>query len=353
MESSLPSSQILDSGESAERKNEAKNYSEVMSTLPKVKGLMGMIITCTKALGRTHHVCSRALQSSIHFWCGPFLLEGLMSVQEHFNPQSTDIFVASFPKTGTTWLKALTFAILTRSRLSGSTTSSLLTKMPHDCVPFLESDLAQDPSNRDLAIPLVSTHVPYSCLPQSIISSSCKIIYICRDAKDAFVSLWYFLSAHQRSENVEPLPLEEAFELFCNGIAIFGPYWDHVLGYWRASLEFPEKILVLTYEEMKKDTAAHVKKLAEFMGCSLTLEEEEEGEVQKIITMCSFEKLSNLEVNKNGKYRLHTSIAIQNSLYFRKGEIGDWANHLTPEMGARLDDIMEKKLKGSGLKLPR
>ncbi|KAL3576962.1 hypothetical protein D5086_022245 [Populus alba] len=46
------------------------------------------------------------------------------------------------------------------------------------------------------------------------------------------------------------------------------------------------------------------------------------------------------------------SIPIQNSVFFRKGEIGDWANHLTPEMGARLDDIMEKKLKGSGLKLP-
>nr|TKR99117.1 flavonol 3-sulfotransferase-like [Populus alba] len=153
-----------------------------------------------------------------------------MSVQEHFNPQSTDIFVASCPNTGTTWLKALTFAILTRSRLSGSTTGSLLTKMPHDCVPFLEYDLAPDPSNRDLAIPLVSTHVPYSCLPQSIISSSCKIIYICRDAKDVFVSLWYFNAKLHRLENVDPLPLEEAFELFCNGIANYGPYWDHVLG---------------------------------------------------------------------------------------------------------------------------
>ncbi|KAJ6979048.1 flavonol sulfotransferase-like [Populus alba x Populus x berolinensis] len=229
--------------------------------------------------------------------------------------------------------------------------------MPHDCVPFLEYDLAPDPSNRDLAIPLVSTHVPYSCLPQSIISSSCKIIYICRDAKDVFVSLWYFnaklhrlwyfLAKMQRSDNVEPLPLEEAFELFCNGIANYGPYWDHVLGYWRASLEFPEKILFLTYEEMKKDTAAHVKKLAEFMGCSFTLEEEEGGGVQKIISMCSFEELSSLEVNKS------ISSPIQNSVFFRKGEIGDWANHLTPEMGARLDDIMEKKLKGSGLKLPR
>jgi estrone sulfotransferase len=45
------------------------------------------------------------------------------------------------------------------------------------------------------------------------------------------------------SKNVEPLPLEEAFELFCNGIANFGPYWDHVLGYWRASFEFPDIVL--------------------------------------------------------------------------------------------------------------
>ena len=336
MESSLPSTQILDSGESAERKNEAKNYNEVMSTLPKVKGLNG---------------CDYYLYQC--FWYDPSFLEGIMSVQERFNPQSTDIFLASFPKTGTTWLKALTFAICTRSRLSGSTTSSLLSKMPHDCVPFMEYDLAQNPSNRDLAIPLVSTHVPYTCLPKSIISSSCKIIYICRDAKDAFVSLWYFHATLQRSKNVEHLPLEEAFELFCNGIANFGPYWNHVLGYWRASLEFPEKILFLTYEEMKKDTAAHIKKVAEFMDCSFTLEEEGEGEVQKIISMCSFEELSTLEVNKHGQRRLDTSITIQNSIYFRKGEIGDWANHLTPEMGARLDDIMERKLKGSGLKLPR
>ncbi|KAG5234938.1 flavonol sulfotransferase [Salix suchowensis] len=69
--------------------------------------------------------------------------------------------------------------------------------------------------------------------------------------------------------------------------------------------------------------------------------------------MCSFEKLSNLEVNKNGTHSLDTSIAVKNSVFFRKEEIGDWANNLTPEMGARLDDIMEQKLKGSGLKLPR
>ena len=99
-----------------------------MSTFPKVKGLNGYDYYLYQG-----------------FWCGPFLLEALMSVLEHFNPQSTDI-------------------------------------------------------------------------------------YICREAKDAFVSLWSFHAMLHRLENVDPLPLEEAFELFCNGIANYGPYWDHVLG---------------------------------------------------------------------------------------------------------------------------
>ncbi|KAJ6725038.1 SULFOTRANSFERASE SULT [Salix viminalis] len=106
------------------------------------------------------------------FWYFPMFLEGLMSAQDHFIPQSTDIFITSCPKTGTTWLKALTFAICTRSRLSGSSASSLLTKVPHDCVPLLEYDFAQNPMKRDRAVPLVSTHVPYMGSSKAVINIS-------------------------------------------------------------------------------------------------------------------------------------------------------------------------------------
>ena len=33
----------------------------------------------------------------------------------------------------------------------------------------------------------------------------------------------------------------------------------------------------------------------------------------------------------------------------RKGEVGDWANNLTPSMAERLSKVMEEKLAGSGL----
>ncbi|EEF47722.1 conserved hypothetical protein [Ricinus communis] len=99
---------------------------------------------------------------------------------------------------------------------------------------------------------------------------------------------------------------------------------------------------------MKKDATFHVKKLAEFMGYSFTLEEKENGAVQKIVNMSSFENLSNLEVNKHG-HNENKSIDIENNIFFRKGKVGDWKSYLTPEMGTRLDEIMKLKLTGLGL----
>ena len=86
----------------------------------------------------------------------------------------------------------------------------------------------------------------------------------------------------------EDLPLEDAFEFFCEGFTASGPYWDHLLGYWRASLELPEKILFLKYEDLKKKTEYWIKKMAQFMGYPFSFEEEDKGVVQKIIDLCSF-----------------------------------------------------------------
>ncbi|EEF47727.1 Estrogen sulfotransferase, testis isoform, putative [Ricinus communis] len=229
--------------------------------------------------------------------------------------------LCSFPKTGTTWLKALAFAILTRSRFSDvSKNNPLLTTTPHDCVPFVEVDHL-----RNAEIPLVATH---------------------RNPKDVLISLWYFLGKFSYV-NPEKYPsLEEGLELFCEGFVPSGPYWEHVLGYWKASLESPERMLLLEYEEMKKDIVSIVKTLAEFMGYPFNIEEERQGLVQKVINLCSFENLSNLDVTKNGEQWPNSQFPIPNSVFFRKGEIGDWKNHLTQEMADRMDQINEQKLSG-------
>ncbi|KAB2086209.1 hypothetical protein ES319_A04G013300v1 [Gossypium barbadense] len=222
--------------------------------------------------------------------------------------------------------------------------------MPHDVVTFMEFDHAQFSTNRHIGIPLLATHLPYSLLPRSIIDSGCKLIYICRDPKDTFVSLYHFIARYSKSQNTQPIQLDEAFELFYKGVSCYGPYWDHVLGYWKASLEHLDKLLFLKYEELIEDTVLYLNKIAEFMGYPFSSEEQQQGVPENIVQLCSFENLNGLEVNKTGKHRDgQGNLAMENNIFFRKGKVGDWKNYLTTEMPRRLDQRTLQKLSSSGL----
>ncbi|KAL0353786.1 UNVERIFIED_CONTAM: Cytosolic sulfotransferase 15 [Sesamum angustifolium] len=167
---------------------------------------------------------------------------GVFSTQNNFNAHETDIILATMPKAGTTWLKALTFSIVNRHLYNYSLTDSpLLSSSSHDLVPFLELDIYRNQENPDLkSIPsprLLATHVPYHVLPDSIKESGSKIIYICRNPLDQFISHRHFFLKNRLQPEEEPLPLDEAFGMYCNGVHPFGPFWDHMLGFWNASLE--------------------------------------------------------------------------------------------------------------------
>ncbi|MFS8000502.1 putative quercetin-3-sulfate 4'-sulfotransferase [Helianthus anomalus] len=285
------------------------------------------------------------------FWNIKEFHEGGILAQQSFEARPSDVFVCSAPKTGTVWLKALAFAIITREKYDEST-SPLLTTMPHECIPLLEKDLEQiEENHKNSCFPLVATHFPYNSLPESILSSNCKIVYIYRNIKDVIVSHYHFLREAIKLP-LEDAPFEEAFDEFCEGVSWYGPYWDHILGYWKASVERPEIILLLKYEDMKKDPTGNVKRLAEFIGFPFTIKEEKAGVIENIIKLCSFEKLSNLEVNKSGKHRAEdANAAAENRIYFRKAKDGDWKNYFTDEMIEKIDKLIDEKLGATGLVL--
>ncbi|KAJ4827280.1 hypothetical protein Tsubulata_031189 [Turnera subulata] len=289
-------------------------------------------------------------------WCPAFAISGVIHFQQHFTAHDTDVIIASMPKSGTTWLKALTFSVVNRNLYNHPKESHpLLTTPPHELVPFFEMDLYlrnKNPSLENFPAPRIfGTHIHYDSLPQSIRDSKCKIVYTCRNPLDQIVSLFHFSRKFiRRSENVEeerPLSsIEEGFENLCRGVQGYGPFWDNVLGYWKASQERPEKVMFLKYEDLKEDILSNLKRLAEFLGFPFTEEEEKRGVIEEIAMLCSFENLKSLEVNNTG---VHHYTGTPNDSFFRKGEVGDWVNYLNPKMAERFRTIVEEKLAGSGL----
>nr|CAB3454873.1 unnamed protein product [Digitaria exilis] len=281
-------------------------------------------------------------------WLAKMWVPGVVAIQQgSFVPRRGDVVLASQPKCGTTWLKALAFATMARGTYPPAHAEHPLLRLnPHDCVPFIDmlfADAASGRSKMD-ALPsprLMATHMPHALLPASISDNpDCKIIYICREPKDMLVSVWQFTRRSNPNR-----AFSDVFELACEGMSASGPIWDHVLGYWNASKESPGRVLFLRYEEILRDPVENVKKLARFVGQQFSPAEEQAGVIKDIVGLCSFDKLKGLEVNKHAG----SHYFFPNSSYFRRGEAGDWANHMTLEMARRLDVIMEAKLQGSGL----
>ncbi|KAE8811373.1 Sulfotransferase 16 [Hordeum vulgare] len=284
-----------------------------------------------------------------NFWLRSHMAQKFMLVRDNFKPRRDDIILATHPKSGTTWLKALAFTISTRSRYDfADADHPLRTSNPQRVVPFIgavggDLDFLETlPSPR-----LLSTHLPLSLLPPAVSAVGCRVVYLCREPKDALVSRWHF---DNKMSKGDPITLDDAFTMFCEGFSPFGPFWDHYLQYWEESLARPQEVMFLRYEEIVSDPLKVARKLASFLDAPFTEDEEKSGVVDQVVSFCSFESLRNLDVNKTGgAERAGGKIFIQHSSLFRKGKVGDWVNHMTKEMGEKMDRLVEEKFKGSGL----
>ena len=129
------------------------------------------------------------------FWLGPKGLPGLIACQNHFQARDTDVLLITTPKSGTTWLKALMFTLANRKIYPINQNHPLLKQNPHSLVPFMEFFCSPEKMNPDLSRSLgrlYTTHCSLTLLPVSVLNSGFKIVYLCRNIMDTFVSFCHF-----------------------------------------------------------------------------------------------------------------------------------------------------------------
>uniref|UniRef100_A0A0E0EJH7 Sulfotransferase n=1 Tax=Oryza meridionalis TaxID=40149 RepID=A0A0E0EJH7_9ORYZ len=209
-------------------------------------------------------------------------------------PSAGDVLLASFPKSGMTWLKALAIATTARRACPppASPDHPLRRLNPHDCVPLLER-----------------------------------------------------LFAAGRTRKIDWSPSGTFGNAMCQICC-----YKKCMSLYRASKIDPGRVLFLKYEEVLRDPVNTIRELAQFVGQPFSDTEEEAGIVAEIVKLCSLESLRSQKANKEGIQGVY--IKFSHDSYFRKGVEEDWRNHMTPEMaemGEHLDSIIREKLDGSGL----
>ena len=185
-----------------------------------------------------------------------------------------------------------------------------------------------------------NTHTPYSMmaggLPHTTVA---RYVYIARNPKDVVVSYFYHMRA-MKLHNYSGT-WDNFFHIFTNGKGFFGSWFDHVLEWWKH--RDAENILFLKYEDMKKDHRGAVKKMAEFMGYNL-----EEEVIDAIVEKTTFQSMKANPATNFEWPDVYTRTPGEQP-FMRKGIVGDWKNHFTPEQNAEFDAIYAEKMKGSGL----
>ncbi|BFZ24860.1 hypothetical protein BsWGS_27898 [Bradybaena similaris] len=254
-----------------------------------------------------------------------------------FDVREDDIWVVSFPKAGTTWLQEIVYLIVNNGNFEAASQTNIDERFPYFefIVPGMKA-ISQMPSPR-----LIKSHLPLSLLPNQITQKKPKVIYIARNPKDTVVSYYNFITKFLTELEITFSGTFETFcQLFVDDLVYYGPWWKHVKEAWDKRDD--ENVLVLFYEDLHIDPHKTVQDIALFLGRPVS-----KGVVDAIVKHCSFESMkSNKSVNydwlKSGE------IARKDESFLRKGQVGDWKNHLSVDISQKLDGIVATKLAPAG-----
>lgn len=274
-----------------------------------------------------------------------------------YKPMDGDVFIACYPKCGTTWMQHIIYYIF-NSDAPLRNVMEMMLKLS----PFLELVGAQSVEN--MTRPgAIKTHLSYDKTPYS---EKAKYIVVTRNPYVCCVSYYYHTKNFPEYE-FENGTFAQFFDMFVEGKVEFGDYFDHLLS-WYKHRDDPN-VFFVTYEELKRDTTTWILKLADFLG-------EEHGKklrerpilLDEVLRKSSlktmkdfnknvkcfaeaFETLQDTEMTEGLRLLKETNVEPLSKPmlgeFVRKGVVGDWKNHFTMEQISRMKARIALKTKGS------
>lgn len=263
--------------------------------------------------------------------------EDSLKFAQEFSFKDDDVLAVTYPKSGTIWMQEILPLVL-----NGGDLIPIQTIPNWDRTPWLEEQRLRFVVDQLKSPRALVTHFHYHLMPASFYKSKAKVIYVMRNPKDVLVSFYYF---HQMAAFLEdPGTFEEFMDKFLEGKLVFGKWTDHLKS-WKNS-ELGDRIMFITYEEMKEDLPGSIKCISGFLGKNLSDEV-----IQKIAEHCSFNAMKN---NPMSNFSLVPKVYMDSdkSPFLRKGVAGDWKQHFSSEQLSRFSSTISKELEGESFSLP-
>lgn len=267
-----------------------------------------------------------------------------------YEPTEEDLFVVSYPKSGTTWVQYIVCLIYNHGTPPEG-------PIMFGTTPFLEIIGSDGVKEYKKPTPIKS-HLPVNLMP---FNEKGKYIYVCRNPKDTLVSYFFHCKTEMITEYQE-MTFDQFYQMFMDGTTDWGDYFQHILGWYEKRNE--ENILFITYEEMKTDLKLIVLRIGKFMGKIFEDQLKDEKLLNKIIEEASVSNMRK-QINpsfkemQEGKFyippKMKSILDIFHSLpsglegfaefdFVRKGIIGDHKNHLSDEQQERMNRKAREKL---------